>query len=131
MKKIGWMLLALVLSLAVVALAGEPGRMTLKAGDEVYVCNCGPKCACDSMAAKEGKCTCGKEMVKGVVTRVEEGKAMVRIGGEERAFKTVGKYACDCGPACKCGSISQNPGKCVCGKEMAPVKEAAPARGGY
>jgi hypothetical protein len=32
-------------------------------------------------------------------------------------------YACNCGEQCDCYTISKKPGKCVCGKEMAPVKK--------
>ena len=28
-------------------------------------------------------------------------------------------YWCNCGPECKCNSVSTKPGKCSCGKEMA------------
>ena len=98
------------------------GKINLKVGDELYVCNCGEKCPCDTMARKEGKCTCGADMVKGKVTKVEKGKAMVMVDGKERAFKTTGKYMCACGPKCDCDMISQNPGKCVCGAELKPVK---------
>ncbi len=27
-------------------------------------------------------------------------------------------YSCNCGPDCKCGSVSTNPGNCACGKPM-------------
>ncbi len=27
-------------------------------------------------------------------------------------------YACDCGASCPCQTLSNNPGKCTCGKEM-------------
>jgi hypothetical protein len=27
-----------------------------------YVCNCGPKCDCDTISQKAGKCPCGTEM---------------------------------------------------------------------
>jgi hypothetical protein len=30
--------------------------------------------------------------------------------------------ACDCGPDCKCDTISQNLGNCTCGKEMMEAK---------
>ncbi len=101
------------------------GKMELKVGDEVYVCNCGEKCPCNTMSRKAGKCSCGKDMVKAKVTKVEEGKAYVMAPGweKERAFKTTGKYACACGKGCKCNTISQNPGKCACGKKMKKVSQ--------
>jgi hypothetical protein len=95
--------------------------MALKVGDEVYVCNCGEKCPCHTMSKNPGQCSCGVDLVKAKVTRVDEGSAMVMINGKERSFKTVGKYACACGPACPCNTISQNPGKCTCGMEMKAV----------
>ncbi len=122
MKKAVTVALALVLALAFAVVAAEPVKMELKVGDQLYVCNCGETCPCDSMARKPGNCTCGKEMAQGTVTKVGEGTAVIKIASAERTFKTVGKYACDCGPACECGSISQNPGNCVCGKPMAEVK---------
>jgi hypothetical protein len=122
MGKIVSVLMALLLALAVAAVAAESGSMTLKPGDEVYVCNCGTACPCDTMANKAGNCSCGKPLVQGKVKQVGEGTATIQVGTEERSFKTVGKYACACGSACTCGTISQNPGKCVCGKEMAAVK---------
>jgi len=27
-------------------------------------------------------------------------------------------YSCDCGPACKCNSVSEEPGNCACGAPM-------------
>ncbi|TAN42394.1 MAG: hypothetical protein EPN25_02860 [Nitrospirae bacterium] len=114
----------LTVALAVVAFAGLKSTMELKAGDEIYACNCGEKCPCDSMSRNAGKCTCGKDMVKATVVKAEEGKATLKAEGwtKERAFKTTGQYACACGPACKCDTISQNPGKCTCGKDMEKVK---------
>lgn len=124
MNKVVTVVLAMVmaLSLAFAVVAAESGTMELKVGDQLYVCNCGEACPCDSMARKAGNCTCGKEMVQGTVTQVSEGTAAVKTADGERTFKTVGKYACACGPKCDCGSISQNPGNCVCGKPMAEVK---------
>jgi len=111
------------LAFAAFALADSTGKMELKVGDEVYACNCGEKCACNTMSRNPGNCTCGKEMVKAKVTKVEEGKVHLMAKGwdKERVFKTTGKYACACGPDCKCDTISQNPGKCSCGSEMKKV----------
>ena len=30
--------------------------------------------------------------------------------------------ACDCGPDCKCDTISQNPDNCTCGKKVMEAK---------
>ena len=125
MRKVFLVVLAVgfTLAFAAFALADSTGKMDLKVGDEVYACNCGEKCACNTMSRNPGNCTCGKEMVKAKVTKVEEGKVYLMAKGwdKERVFKTTGKYACACGPDCKCDTISQNPGKCTCGSEMKKV----------
>jgi len=111
-----------LVSLAVLVYSEGQGKMTLKAGDEVYACNCGESCPCQMLARKPGNCTCGQAMVKAKVQSVGEGTAVLAIDGKERTFKTVGKYMCGCGPACKCDAISQTPGKCPCGTDMVEVK---------
>ena len=113
--------LFLLLTFVSGALADQT-KMDLKVGDQVYVCGCGKGCPCDTMSQKEGKCTCGKPLVKGTVSKVEEGKALIKTDKEERMFKTVGLYACACGKGCNCDTISQKPGKCGCGKAMKKVK---------
>ena len=112
--------LGLIMAFAVPAFAGAKGTMDLKVGDEVYACNCGEKCPCNTLSKNPGNCTCGNPMVKAKVTKVEEGKAYLMAEGweKERVFKTVGKYACDCQPNGECSTISQNPGKCSGGAEM-------------
>ncbi len=114
----------IVLFCAAVAFADGSGKMNLKVGDEVYACNCGPDCPCQTMSRNPGKCTCGKDMVKAKVMSVEEGQVMLKADSwdSERPFKTTGKYTCACGPDCKCDTISQNPGKCTCGTEMKKVE---------
>ncbi|MGE5237264.1 MAG: hypothetical protein ACM3ON_00495 [Chloroflexota bacterium] len=122
MKRAMYIALAMVLTLALVAVsvAGSRGKMDLKAGDEIYACDCGEKCPCLGMSKNPGKCTCGKEMVKAKVTKAEGDDLMLKAGtwDKERPFKASGKYACACPPECKCDTISQNPGKCTCGVEM-------------
>ena len=116
----------LSLMLAAAAFAATPGTMDLKVGEEVYVCNCGPGCPCQTMSRKEGMCACGQDkVVKAKVTKVEKDVAYVQAKGWEKplAFHTQGKYICACGPSCNCGTISQTPGICVCGEgDMKPVK---------
>ena len=119
MKKL--LILTIVFSLAFATLAfADKTKMTAKVGDELYVCACGEGCPCDMMSRNPGKCTCGKDMVKTKVTKVEKGK--ITVESRKRPFVSVGKYACDCGPDCKCDTISQNPGNCTCGKKMMEVK---------
>jgi len=95
-------------------------KMVAKVGDELYVCACGEGCPCDTMSRNPGQCSCGKDLVKTKVTKVEKGKITVESRG--KPFVSIGKYACDCGPDCKCDTISQNPGNCTCGKKMVEVK---------
>ena len=125
MKKTLLVVLGLVLALGLIAVAYADlkSKMEITPGDEIYACNCGEACNCDTMSRNAGKCTCGKEMVKAQVTSVEEGKASLKASGweKERTFKTAGQHACACGPACKCNTISQNQGKCTCGTDMQKV----------
>jgi hypothetical protein len=119
MKKL--LILTIILSLAFAALAfADKTEMTAKVGDELYVCGCGEGCKCDTMSRNPGTCTCGKDLVKSKVTKVEKGK--ITMAGRDRPFVSIGKYACACGPGCKCDTISQNPGNCSCGKKMMEVK---------
>jgi hypothetical protein len=124
MKKLSCgVLVALFVLVSVNLVMAEKGKMDLKVGDEVYVCNCGDKCPCNTMSHNPGKCTCGTDMVKAKVLKVEPGKAEVKAESWDKArtFKTIGKYMCGCGPDCKCDTISQNPGKCSCGADMIKV----------
>jgi hypothetical protein len=109
------------LALASSLLAAESNKLDLKVGDELYVCGCGKGCDCDTMSRKPGNCTCNKPLVKGKVISVGEGTAVIKTDKEERTFKTVGLYACACGEGCNCGTISQKPGNCACGKPMKQV----------
>ena len=124
MKK-AWIVLPVlfVLTMVVFSYAAEKGTLSLKVGDERYVCNCGEKCACNTISSNQGKCTCGNDMVKAKVVKVGKGTADFKAEGwaKARTFKTVGKYMCNCSPDCKCGTISQNPGKCTCGSEMKKI----------
>jgi len=125
MKKGLMMLVALLFSLSLAGLcaaAVENGKISVKAGDTVYVCGCGEKCDCMTIGKKAGKCACNKEMMKVTVTRVDDGKAYYQEDGKERSVATTGKYACGCGPKCDCDYISQKAGKCGCGKDMKKVE---------
>jgi hypothetical protein len=120
MKKVLILALVCTLALATFALAAQKGKMNVKVGDEIYVCACGEGCPCDTMSRNPGQCTCGMDLVKTKVTKVENGKIWVEA--REKPFLSVGKYACNCGPKCQCNTISQKPGNCTCGKKMAKVK---------
>jgi hypothetical protein len=94
-----------------------------KKGDAIYACTCGEKCPCDTLARKAGKCTCGVDLVKANITDVQKGIATVSFeDGHSEAFKLT-KYKCACGKDCGCSTMSQNAGKCVCGKEMKAAKQ--------
>lgn len=113
----------LTLALGGLAVAAvEQGKITLKAGQEIYVCGCGEGCPCDTISRKAGDCSCGKPLVLGKVTKVEKGTAKIEVNGKKKTFQTIGKYQCACGPECNCDTISQKPGKCGCGTELQEVK---------
>jgi hypothetical protein len=124
MKRTIIVIIALFVVLAAIAVAAEKSKLDLKAGDTIYACNCGDKCACKTMSRTETNCTCGNKMVKATVARMDGNTAMLKAAGwdKERAFPIQGKYACACAGECNCGTISQNPGKCACGNEMKKVE---------
>jgi len=127
MKRFVLVVLSMLFVLSTVSLAfaakGPTGKFEAKAGDTIYVCGCGAGCDCGSLAKKEGKCGCGKEMVKTTVTKVDKTKVYYALDGKEMSAPINGKYACGCGDGCDCGSISQKPGKCGCDKDMVKVKQ--------
>lgn len=126
MKRQFFAILAILLVVVVAGtllLAQETNKMILKAGDEVFACNCGAGCDCQTLSRKEGNCSCGNPLAKAKVKSVGDGTAVLVFGDREQTFKTVGKYMCACGPSCKCGTISQKPGKCSCGVDMIEVKK--------
>lgn len=120
----GVFIFAAMLAFSGSAMAEGKHVLDLKVGDERYVCNCGPQCECNTISKKEGDCTCGHPMVKAKVVAVAHGTANFMAEGwdEPRTFKTVGKYVCNCPKGCDCNTISQHPGKCVCGVEMKKVE---------
>jgi len=125
MKKASFAVLGILVIAAGAALlmAQDKSKMVLKAGDEVFACDCGPSCPCQTLSRKEGNCACGNPLAKAKVKSVGEDTAVLVIGGKEQTFKTVGKFMCACGPECKCDTISQSPGKCACGVDMVEVKK--------
>ncbi len=116
----GLFAVAVLLVFYAAASADTTGRMNVKVGDEIYVCNCGEMCDCDTMSMKPGQCSCGKDMVKTKVTKVDEN--MIYVEAYKKGLKRTGKYACACGAGCNCNTISQKPGSCSCGKPMKEVK---------
>jgi len=110
----------LLLGLSTLSLADAKRQLDVKVGDEIYVCNMGEACPCDTMAMKPGNCKCGKELIKTKVIKIEGDTIFVESRG--KGFKGTGKYACACGEACNCGTIAQKPGNCVCGLEMKEVR---------
>ena len=120
-KSLLWALgVMLVITVAAAFATLEKGKIILKAGDEVYACNCGESCPCQMMARREGKCACGQPLAKAKVKSVGEETAVLVIGDKERTFKSIGKFACNC-PGCNCDSISQTEAKCACGVDMVKV----------
>ena len=127
MKKCLLLMMALLLVISVAGLVladlGTKAKFEAKAGDVIYVCGCGDGCDCGSLAKKEGQCSCGKDLIKTSVTKIEKGLVYYKLDGKELSAPQTGKYACGCGDGCNCGSISQKPGKCGCGKDMVKVKK--------
>ena len=115
------MVVGLSLVVAVVAVADKE-LPVFKKGETLYVCGCGSGCDCLTVSRKEGKCTCGNKLVATSVDKVEGDQIFVKVKGQEQAFATKAKYACACGEGCACGTISQKPGKCSCGKEMKRIE---------
>jgi hypothetical protein len=127
MKKLVLLVMSMLLVLSAVSMVladkGSKGLFGAKAGDSIYVCSCGAGCDCGSLAKKEGKCGCGKDLVKTTVTKVDKTKVYYALDGKELSAPINGKYMCGCGEGCDCGSVSQKPGKCGCGKDMVKVKK--------
>jgi len=113
---------ALTFALAASVVYADKELPVYKKGDAVYVCACGESCDCMTMSRKAGQCSCGNEMAKTEVDKVEDGKIYVKVKGKVQTFPAKAKYACACGDGCKCGTVSQKPGKCSCGTEMKKVE---------
>ncbi len=128
MKKFVLVALATVFVLSTFCLAfaakGPSGKFEAKAGDTIYVCGCGDGCDCGTLALKEGQCSCGKDLVKTTVTKIDKKRVYYKVEGKELSAPIQGKYACGCGDGCNCGFVSQKPGKCGCDKDMVKVSSA-------
>ena len=116
-------IVVLVLGLTLTAFAAKE-KFDAKAGDTIYVCGCGEGCKCGTLSRKEGKCGCGKKLVKTTVTKVDNGKVFYKVEGKELSASMTGKFYCSC-DSCDCATVSQKPGKCGCGKALVPMKKAA------
>jgi hypothetical protein len=97
----------------------EKGSIPAKPGDTIYVCACAT-CDCHDVARKPGKCGCGSDLAKVVVTEVKDHVASFELEGKLKTAKLTGKYACACNASC-CQMISDKPGKCCCGKDLVEV----------
>lgn len=93
--------LATLLLLWTVPASADHHMKPAEAAKTVYVCGCGPACACQTIADQPGKCRCGKELVERQVVKEEADKV----------------YVCACPDGCKCGAGQGEPVKCACGKE--------------
>lgn len=107
--------------------------------DLVYVCNCGPDCACGSVSLGPGTCDCGNDlaqahmlMIDGNVTTLcscgadctcelnAEDPTKCGCGKEVKQANLEGKglYYCNCGGSCKCNFVASEPGTCACGMDL-------------
>ena len=104
MKKSVLLVVSLLFVFAAVSFAfadkGTVGKLETKAGASIYVCGCGDGCPCGSLATKEGKCGCGKDMVKATVSKIEKGKVFYSVDGKEISAPLQGKFGCGCGDGC-------------------------------
>ena len=125
MRKTVMMLITLVFlitSLTVFAQEKEETKQVFKAGDTIFVCQCGKACNCGTMSYKAGNCGCGKELIKTTVARTENGRVFYKLDEKEFSAPSTGRYVCPCGTGCGCGTVSQKPGKCACGKQLKKVE---------
>lgn len=122
MKKLILVVLTLVFALGLAAVVhAAKEKFEAKAGDTIYVCACGEACKCGTISNQTGECSCGKELVKTTVNKVEDGKVFYNVDGKELSASLKGAYHCGC-KECDCNTISQKPGKCSCGKELIKAK---------
>jgi hypothetical protein len=89
-KKALFVVLGMMLATCLVVVSFASSKMDVKAGDEVYVCNCGEDCACGSRSKDPGNCTCGKPMVKTTVTKVDE-NGNISVEGQKKTYKSGGE----------------------------------------
>ena len=82
---------AVVFALVFVGAVFADTGISFQKGDEVYVCPCGAGCPCLTMSKKAGQCSCGKDLVKTTIDKIEDGKAYVTVDGKTMIFNTTGK----------------------------------------
>lgn len=115
------LLIPLVLLVQAQGLSRAESRIELREGDEVYACGCGKECGCGTLSRVANRCACGRELVKSRVVRIEGEHAILVVDRREKVFRTAGRYGCGCMKDCGCGTISQRPGKCACGRILLPL----------
>lgn len=108
--------------------------------DVVYVCNCGDECACGTVAVEPGTCSCGTELKRAHLVKVEgnegllctcDGDCTCTIDPEDAtkcscgtgvrrvSFEGTGLHFCNCGGgSCTCNHVTAAPGRCACGMEL-------------
>jgi len=111
-----------LLAVSAMAVTPEDPKLTLKAGQTIYACACGAACPCKTLSSSPGKCGCGVDLAMSKVVKVEGDTAVITVKGKDETFPLTGKFVCGCGASCPCNTISQNPGKCACGKDLVPAK---------
>ena len=117
----------------------ETGAAATVRHDVVYVCNCGPECTCGSVAVKPGTCSCGEDLVRAHLVKVEGNEGLLctceegctcEINSEDPSkcgcgkelrrvsFEGTGVYFCNCGGSCTCNYVADAPGNCGCGMKL-------------
>lgn len=128
MKKLFIVVLSLVMALGIASLVladkGNNGTFTAKKGDTIFVCGCGESCTCGTLGKSEGTCGCGQKLIKTTASKLEKGKVYYKLNGKELSAPVAGKYKCGCGDGCNCGFVSQQTGKCGCGKDMVKTNKS-------
>ncbi|MBI5633198.1 MAG: hypothetical protein HZA15_06955 [Nitrospirae bacterium] len=117
---------------------------TADKGAYVYFCDCEEGCPCPSPYLEPGTCDCGLALAKGKVLRIDKEKDKIYLckcdddkcpcafdpkdatkcgcNYKVKEYPLKGKYVCNCGPDCRCNTVSVNPGKCSCGVPMKKVE---------
>ncbi|HZV81617.1 MAG TPA: hypothetical protein VFF53_05560 [Geobacteraceae bacterium] len=123
MKRIMLIVLTLVFAFGLAATVHAANeKFETKAGDTIYVCACGEGCKCGTLSTSEGTCSCGKNLAKTTVNKVEGDMVFYTVDGKELSAPLTGAYYCGCGK-CACNTISQKPGNCSCGKKLIKAKK--------